>query len=360
MQRRRRAPVLTALTAALVSLVLLAGCGSSSSDTKAKSDTKADASATADAKTGGPPLAAAKLSLVAYSTPQEAYGKIIKAFQATTQGKNITFTESYGASGDQSRAVEAGLAADVVAFSLEPDMTRLVKAGLVDAAWSANDSKGMVTDSVVALVTRKGNPKHVKDWDDLVKPGVEVITPNPFTSGGARWNVMAAYGAKSNKGADDAAGVAYLNKLFHQVPVQDDSARKSLQTFAGGKGDVLIAYENEAIFAQQHGQAIDYVIPDQTILIENPVAVTSKSTHQEAAKAFVQFLSSPTAQTIFADAGYRPVTAGVKGSVSFKDPSGLFTIADVGGWTSVSKKFFDPQAGVLVDVERQLGVATSK
>jgi sulfate/thiosulfate-binding protein len=359
MQRRRRAPALTtltALTAALVSVVLLAGCGSSSSDTKADADATADATA----KTGGTPLAAAKLSLVAYSTPQEAYGKIIKAFQATTQGKNITFTESYGASGDQSRAVEAGLAADVVAFSLEPDMTRLVKAGLVDAAWNANDSKGMVTDSVVALVTRKGNPKHVKDWDDLVKPGVEVITPNPFTSGGARWNVMAAYGAKSNKGADDGAGVAYLNKLFHQVPVQDDSARKSLQTFAGGKGDVLIAYENEAIFAQQHGQAIDYVIPDRTILIENPVAVTSKSTHQEAAKAFVQFLASPTAQKIFADAGYRPVTAGVKGSVSFKDPSGLFTIAEVGGWTTVSKKFFDPQSGVLVDVERQLGVATSK
>jgi sulfate transport system substrate-binding protein len=337
-----------AAVAMLLTMALLAGCGSSSNDGDKAGGAAANGTASAPA---------AKLSLVAYSTPQEAYGKIIKAFQATPKGKNITFTESYGASGDQSRAVESGLSADVVAFSLEPDMTRLVKAGLVDPAWNANDNKGMVTDSVVALVTRKGNPKGIKDWADLVKPGVQVITPNPFTSGGARWNVMAAYGATSGKGTDDAAGVTYLNKLFHQVPVQDDSARKSLQTFAGGKGDVLIAYENEAVFAQQHGQAIDYVVPDQTILIENPVAVTSKSTHQEAAKAFVEFLYSPTAQKIFAEAGYRPVSGSFG---SFKKPAGLFTIADVGGWTAVSKKFFDPQTGVLVDVERQLGVATSK
>ena len=346
----RRTRTTAALLAGLLALLLAACGGSSSKDDKAG----------ADAGGSGAPLAAAKLSLVAYSTPQEAYGKIIKAFQATPQGRNITFSESYGASGDQSRAVEAGLAADVVAFSLEPDMARLVKAGIVDASWNAGTHQGMVTDSVVVLVTRKGNPKGIKGWDDLVRSGIEVITPNPFTSGGARWNVMAAYGAKSGKGADDKAGVDYLNKLFHQVPVQDDSARKSLQTFAGGKGDILIAYENEAIFAQQHGQAIDYVIPDQTILIENPVAVTAKSAHPEAAKAFVEFLASPAAQKIFADAGYRPVVKGVKGSIDFKTPTGLFTIADFGGWTSVNKKFFDPQAGVLVDVERSLGVATSK
>jgi sulfate transport system substrate-binding protein len=301
-----------------------------------------------------------QLSLVAYSTPQEAYGKIIKAFQATAAGKRVTFTESYGASGDQSRAVESGLKADVVAFSLEPDMTRLVKAKLVDTNWNSAVDKGMVTDSVAALVTRKGNPKKIGGWDDLVKPGIEVITPNPFTSGGARWNVMAAYGAKSNKGADDAAGITYLDTLFHHVPVQDDSARKSLQTFTGGKGDVLIAYENEAVFAQQHGQAIDYLVPDQTILIENPVAVTSTSAHPAEAKAFVDFLHTEAAQKIFADAGYRPVTKGVKGAVAFKAPAGLFTIADFGGWATVSAKFFDPQKGVLVDVERRLGVATSK
>jgi sulfate transport system substrate-binding protein len=334
-----------ASSAALLA-VTLAACGGGSSKTAGATD--------------GTALPAAQLSLVAYSTPQEAYGKLIKAFQATGPGKNVTFTESYGASGDQSRAVENGLAADLVAFSLEPDMTRLVKDNLVAADWNARPDKGMVTDSVVVLVVRKGNPKHITQWSDLTKPGVQVITANPFTSGGARWNVMAAYGAASAKGAQDKAGVDYLNALFKNVPVQDDSARQSLQTFAGGKGDVLLAYENEAIFAQQHGQSFDYVIPDQTILIENPVAVTSKSKNPVQAKAFLDFLFTPTAQKIFADAGYRPTTAGVKGSITFKTPAQLFTIADLGGWTTVNKRFFDPQTGVLVDVERQLGVSTVK
>jgi sulfate transport system substrate-binding protein len=329
-------------------VVLLAGCGDSKPATPAAGSS------------GGAALPAAKLSLVAYSTPQEAYGKVIKAFQGTPQGRNITFTESYGASGDQSRAVEAGLEADIVAFSLEPDMNRLVKANLVAADWETHANKGMVTDSVVALVVRKGNPKRVQGWADLTKAGIEVINPNPFTSGGARWNVMAAYGANSQVGKDEAAGLAYLGELFKHIPVQDDSARKSLQTFAGGKGDVLLGYENEAVFAQKKGQAIDYVLPDDTILIENPVAVTSKSKYPEQAKAFLDFLLTPTAQKIFADDGYRPTTAGVKGSVDFKTPSGLFTIADLGGWTDVSKKFFDPTTGSLVDIERKLGVPTSK
>ncbi|MEP6462066.1 MAG: extracellular solute-binding protein, partial [Frankiaceae bacterium] len=216
-----------------------------------------------------------QLSLVSYSTPQAAFQKIIKDFQATEVGKGITFSQSYGASGDQSRAVVSGLKADVVEFSLEPDMTRLVKDGKVAADWNSNAHKGMVTDSVVVIATKKGNPKGLKTWADLTKPGIQVITPNPFTSGGARWNVMAGYGAESAKGANKAAGVAYLNALFKNVPVQDDSARKSLGTFTNGKGDALLAYENEAIFAQQNGQNLDYVVPDSTILIENPVAVTS-------------------------------------------------------------------------------------
>jgi sulfate transport system substrate-binding protein len=350
MARLRRTAAL--LTPALLTLAstTLAACSGSGHTTSAK----------AQSPQGQAALPAARLALVAYSTPQEAYAKIETAFQATPQGRNISFTESYGASGDQSRAVEAGLKADVVAFSLEPDMTRLVKARIVAPGWNANPAKGNVTDSVVVLVVRKGNPKHIKDWADLTRPSVEVITANPFTSGGARWNVMAAYGAASHKGTDDAAGQAYLSSLFQHVPVQDDSARKSLQTFAGGKGDVLLAYENEAVFAQQHGQAIDYVVPDQTILIENPVAVTATSAHPQQAKAFVDFLSSPTAQRIFADAGYRPVTAGVHGRVDFATPPGLFTIADVGGWAAVNKRFFDPATGLLVAVERKLGVATSK
>ena len=339
--------------------MVLAACSSSKS---ASSPTGSTASSTNAPETTAveAPLPAAQLSLVAYSTPQAAYDQIIKAFQATPQGKNITFTESFGASGDQSRAVEAGLAADIVAFSLAPDMTRLVKDGIVAADWNANTYKGMVTDSVVALVVRKGNPKHITTWTDLTKPGVQVITPNPFTSGGARWNVMAAYGANSNKGANDAAGVAYLDALFHNVPVQDSSARAQLQTFVGGKGDVMIDYENDAIFAQQKGQAVDYVIPDQTILIENPVAATAKSAHPQQAKAFLDFLYSAAAQRIFAQNGYRPLVDGAAPAGRFKTPSGLFTIADLGGWTTVSTKFFDPTTSVMATIENKLGVPTKK
>ena len=298
-------------------------------------------------------------ALVAYSTPQKAYEDIIKAYQQTPDGKKVTFTKSFGASGDQSRAVQSGLAADIVAFSLEPDMTRLVKSGQVAADWNSGPTKGMVTDSVAVLATRKGNPSGIKDWPDLIKPGVQVITPNPFTSGGARWNVLAGYGAASSKGTNKQAGVDYLKALFRNVPVQDDSARKSLQTFTGGKGTAMIAYENEAIFAQQSHQPIDYVVPPSTILIENPVAVTKTSKHPAEAQKFLDFLYSAKAQQIFVDNGYRPVIKeGV--TANFPNPPGLFTIQDLGGWSTVSKEFFDPQASIMAGIERSLGVSTSK
>ena len=236
-------------------------------------------------------------------------------------------------------------------------MTRLVKEGLVADTWANDQYKGNVTDSVVVLVVRKGNPKGIKGWDDLVKPGVEVITANPFTSGGARWNVMAAYGQVIKGGGSEADGVAYLNSLFANVPVQDDSARKSLQTFTSGKGDVLLAYENEAIFAQQKGQAIDYVVPDSTILIENPAAVTSKSKHPEQAKAFLDFVRTPEAQKIFAENGYRPVVSWIDSPFEFPTPPAMFTIADLGGWADVTKKFFDPTGGIMADVESKIGVS---
>lgn len=296
-----------------------------------------------------------ELSLVAYSTPQAAYEQLIKAYQKTPQGKNITFTKSFGGSGDQSRAVEGGLKADIVAFSLEQDMTRLVKAGLAAEDWNAGQYKGMITNSVVVIGTRKGNPKNLKTWDDLVKPGVEVITPNPFTSGGARWNVLAGYGAKSAKDTDRASGVAYLNALFKNVPVQDESARKSLQTFTSGKGDAILAYENEAIFAQQNKQPLDYVVPDATILIENPIAVTKKSDHPTEAKAFLDYLYTSEAQKIFVDNGYRPVVQGV--SANYPTPAGMFTIADLGGWPKVNKEFFDPKTGIMAEIERSIGVS---
>ena len=345
---------LGALSATLV--VGLAACGS----TTGKPATTTEAAASASPTTPGVPLPAAQLSLVAYSTPQAAYEQIFKAFQATPQGKNITFTESFGASGDQSRAVEAGLAADIVAFSLAPDMTRLVKDKIVAPDWNSGPSKGMATDSVVVLVVRKGNPKNIHTWSDLIKPGVKVITPNPFTSGGARWNVMAAYGAVSNVGHNDAAGQAYLDTLFKNVPVQDNSARAQLQTFVGGEGDVMIDYENDAIFAEQKGQAVDYVIPDQTILIENPVAVTANSKHPAQAEAFLEFLYTDAAQKIFANNGYRPVVSGIATPSQFPTPSGLFTIDQLGGWMTVSTKFFDPSVGVMAAIENKLGVSIKK
>jgi sulfate transport system substrate-binding protein len=307
---------------------------------------------------GAMPGTPVKLTLVAYSTPREPFETIFTAFQKTPEGRDTTFSESYGASGDQSRAVEAGLPADVVAFALEPDMTRLVKDGLVARDWNADQYRGFVTDSVVVLAVRRGNPKRIRTWDDLLKPGVQVITPNPFTSGGARWNVLAAYAAMSAGGRDDAAGLAYLNRLFQHVSVQDTSARNSLLTFADGKGDVLISYENEAIFARHHGQSLDFVVPDGDILIENPVAVTTTTRDPEEARAFLDFLRTPASQRVLSDAGYRPVVSGVARGGEFEAPANLYTIEDLGGWTSANKRFFDPETGVLVDVERRLGVAT--
>jgi sulfate transport system substrate-binding protein len=300
-----------------------------------------------------------KLSLVAYSTPQAAYEKIIKAFQATPAGKNVEFQQSYGASGDQSRAVASGLDADVVEFSLAPDMQRLVDAKIVAPDWDKNQYKGMVTDSVVVIATRNGNPKHLVDWPDLVKPGVEVITPNPFTSGGARWNLMAAYGGSLAEGDDENEANAYLGELLKHTPVQDNSARDSLQTFVQGKGDALLSYENDAIFAQQNGQALDYTVPDKTILIENPVAVTETSKHPAEAKAFLDFLYSDTAQKIFSDNGYRPVVKSDE-TRDFPTPSGLFDITKFGGWDAVTTKFFDADNGIVGKIEQGLGVPTSK
>jgi sulfate/thiosulfate transport system substrate-binding protein len=267
----------------------------------------------------------------------------------------VSFDQSYAASGEQSRAVESGLPADVVAFSLEPDITRLVEADLVSPDWAKDEHKGMVSNSVVVLAVRKGNPKGIKGWDDLVRDDVEVITPNPFTSGGARWNVMAGYGAQLREGRSNDEAVEYLRKLFHNVPVQDKSARESLQTFAGGKGDVLIAYENEAITAQQKGEELDYVIPDQTILIENPIAVVSKSKHPDEAQAFVDFTRTEPAQKVFAQKGYRSILPELVDAKRYPKPKTLFTIADLGGWDKVMKTFFDRDDGIMADIERDLG-----
>jgi sulfate transport system substrate-binding protein len=300
------------------------------------------------------------LNLVAYSTPQEAYEEIIPAFKKTDGGKDIGFKQSYGASGDQARAVEAGLNADVVALSLAPDVDKLVEAGKVAKDWNKDEYDGFVTNSVVVLATRKGNPKNIKTWDDLLQDGVEVITPNPFTSGGAKWNIMAAYGAQLKAGKSEAEAKQYLKDLFDNVPVQDKSAREALQTFVGGKGDVLLAYENEAITAQQKDQAVDYTIPNGTILIQNPIAVTTDGEKTEAASAFVEFARSDEGQRIFGEKGYRSVNKDLVDKSKYPAPQNLFTIDDLGGWPAVNKEFFDPEDSVMASINKDQGFATEK
>jgi len=296
------------------------------------------------------------LSLVAYSTPKDAYAKIIPAFQGTSAGKGVCFTQSYGASGDQSRAVAAGLGADLVALSLAPDVSTLVKKGIVPSNWNQNPYHGMVTDSVVVFVVRNGNPKHIHSWADLTKSGVQVVTPNPFTSGGARWNVMAAYGAQRAQGKTDKQAIAYLKALFKNVPVLPKSAREATQVFASGKGDVLLTYENEAIYANKKGVNTEYVLPKQTILIENPVALTKSGLKHSEAKAFLKFLWSSKAQKLFGDTGYRPVVKSVARSAKyrFRQPKTLFTIASkalgLRGWKSVQYRFFNHDSGIMVKV----------
>jgi sulfate/thiosulfate-binding protein len=333
-------------TLILPAVAALAACGGAS-------DTHSDSGS--GAAKGG-----TTLSLVAYSTPQVVYDQVIPAFAKTSAGKGVSFRQSYGASGDQSRAVENGQAADVVAFSLAPDVDRLVKDGLVSSDWTSEPHDGFVSDSVAVFMVRKGNPKHIRTWADLLKPGVEVLTPNPFTSGSAKWNIMAAYGAQIKQGKSPAQALAYLRQLLTEhVKVQDKSGREAVQDFVGGNGDVAISYENEAITAQQKGADIDYVIPVQTILIQNPAAVTKKAKPQ--AKAFLDYLWTKPAQTSFAQHGYRPVDESVAKQFKshFPTPSGLFTIDDLGGWSKVNDSFFDPEKGSVTKIEQDAGVSTA-
>jgi sulfate/thiosulfate transport system substrate-binding protein len=345
----------TALAGALV------GCGGSN-DTTSSAAGGGSAATSAAATSSNASAGATQLSLVAYSTPKSAYDALIRAYQRTATGAGVSFTESFGASGAQSRAVATGLPADVVAFSTGPDITRLVKTGVVSKRWDAGPTKGIVTDSVVVLVVRKGNPKHISGWDDLVKPGVDVITPNPSTSGSARWNIMAAYGAELKEGKTPAQALAYLKLLLSRnVSVQDSSGSAAMQTFASGKGDVLLSYESEAIAAEKKGIAIQYVIPRQTILIETPIAVTANSSHAGAAQAFVSWLLSPAAQTIWAEHGYRPVLASVSAAFAskFPTPPQLFSIKSLGGWKAISKEFFAPSTGSVTKIEAAAGVPTA-
>jgi sulfate/thiosulfate transport system substrate-binding protein len=293
------------------------------------------------------------ISLVAYSTPKAAFTTIIPAFNQTAAGKDVSFTQSYGPSADQAQAIVNGLPADVVDLSLEPDMRTLVKAGLVAPSWNANKYKGIVTRSVVVIVFRPGNPKHIRSWNDLIKPGVQVLTPNPVTSGGARWNVLAAYGAQLKLGKTPKQAEQYLRTLFKHVVVQDKSARDALNTFLAGKGDALLTYENEALLAQHSGQPVYFNIPKATIRIDNPIAVTSKN--KPEAQAFLRYLYTPAAQKLFAQSGYRPVVKVATKGYSFPVRPQQFTVDYLGGWTKAQKKFFDPNTGLMTKIEQGLG-----
>jgi sulfate/thiosulfate transport system substrate-binding protein len=301
------------------------------------------------------------LSLVAYSVPKPAYDALQTAFAATEKGNGVTWKSSYGASGDQSRNVSNGQKADYVAFSLEPDLSRLVPK-FVAADWNSGPTKGLVSDSVVVIAVRKGNPLHITGWDDLTKPGVKIVTPDPGSSGSAKWNILAAYTHVLLNGGSDSDAQAYLKKFFANVVSKPESGSKATQTFLNGTGNVLISYENEAIAARQKNDGLDYIVPDQSILIENPAAVTVNAPQQ--AKDFLAFAESPQGQKIFASKGFRPVVAGVDpGQVTgANDPAHPFptvpkleTIAALGGWTVVNKKYFDKKTGIVTQIESRSG-----
>jgi sulfate/thiosulfate transport system substrate-binding protein len=302
------------------------------------------------------------LNLVAYSTPKPVMAKIISDFQATPAGQGISFSQSYGASTSQAKAVIAGLPADLVFLSTGDDVNLLVDAGLVNQNWDEQGYSGIAADTVVVFALRDGNPKHIKGWDDLIKPGVQVVTPNPFSSGSAKWNILAAYGAQRHLGKTDSQAIAYVQKLFKNVVSQDTSGSNATNTFLSGKGDVLITYESEAINARLQGKNIQYVIPRQTMLIELPIAVLKGSSNLDLANKFIQFARSEPEQEVFGQFGFRPVNKAAAAKFkNFPVRPGQFSIDDktIGGWRVADKKWFDPSHGLMVKIEQGVGGPTA-
>ncbi|MEQ1786272.1 MAG: sulfate ABC transporter substrate-binding protein [Acidimicrobiales bacterium] len=326
----------------LAGSLLLAACGGSDDDGGA-------ASGDAEEVT---------LSIVGFAVPEAANKAIAEEFNKTPDGEGVSFETSYGASGDQSRAVVDGLAADYVHFSVASDVTRLVEAGLVADDWDAGPTKGIVSSSIVVLAVRPGNPKNIQGWDDLIQPGVEIVTPNPASSGAARWNALAAWGHISANGGTDAEAEEYVTKLFDNVVALPSSGRDATTAFLGGTGDVLLAYENEAILATQNGEDIDWVIPDTTLLIENPGAILIDA--EPKAATWLDFVLSEAGQRQFALKGFRPIidgvdTTGIAGVPDpddpFPTPNNLLTVADdFESWSALSDKFFDEENGIVVKI----------
>ena len=336
----RRRSVNAALLAAVFALAafVATGCGSSSSRSSS----------------GG------KLDVVGYSTPESVYQEDLEpAFEKTSAGKGVSFSNSFGASGDQSRAVVAGQPASVVHFSQAGDMERLVEEGeLVAKDWEKQPFGGIATDSVVVLVVRKGNPKGIQTLDDLQSKDVGIVTPNPFSSGSARWNIMAVYGTAINEGKSPEQALEAVKTVLEKTKAQPGSASDSLATFTQGEGDVLLSYENEAIKAENEGEEVEYVIPPSTIQIETPIAVT-KDAPKPAAEDFLKFLWSDEGQEIWAENGYRPVNPKLVDAKQFPTPKELFKISQFGGWGKVNEEFFDSETGSVAKIESELGVSTS-
>jgi len=321
--------------------------------------------------TGGAALASSEpsgsINLVAYSTPQPAYEQLVKKFNATPAGANVTVNASYGPSGQQSRNVAAGQPADVVNFSLASDMDRLVSAKIVNSNWNSDPvTHGMVTNSLVVFVVPKGNPQNIKTWQDLLKPGIKIFTPNPYSSGSARWNLMAAYGAQLKLGRTAVQADSFISSLLANTEVQAASAADELTAFeqASNPDSVLLDYEDDAIQAIRAGADLSYVIPKQTILIQNPLAVTNDSKNPAAAQAFAQYLFSPAGQTEWAYLGYRPTRPAIaaKFRKKFPVPADLFTIQYLGGWDQVALQYFSTSKsspGIVTKIEQSLGQSTS-
>ena len=316
--------------------LLAAGCGG-------------DDESSADAASGG------SLDIVAYSTPEAVYEDALQpGFEATPAGEGVDFSGSYGASGDQRRAVEAGQPASIVHFAQGGDMIALVESGQVEPSWDENKYKGIAEESVVVMAVRKGNPQGLESFDDLLSEDVEIITPNPLSSGGARWNIMAVYGSQLHQGKSEEEALDAVRTVLEKTIVQPGSARDALAAFAQGEGDVLLAYENEAIKAQEEGEDVDYVIPPSTIRIETPIALTKDA--PAAAQAFLDYIWSDEGQRIWAENGYRPVNQALLDEEQFPVPKDLFEIDEFGGWETVTDEFFDEATGKVAEINQDLGV----
>jgi sulfate transport system substrate-binding protein len=344
----RRRGVKAALPVALLTLLvglLVAGCGSSSSDSTGSSSSSDGA----------------KLDVVGYSTPESVYTETLEpAFEKTADGKGVSFSNSFGASGDQSRAVVAGQPAAVVHFSQAGDMERLVEEGeLVSKNWEKQPYGGIATDSVVVILVKKGNPLGIESFKDLESNDeAEVVTPNPFSSGSARWNIMAIYGSALEEGDSPDQALEAVKGMLEKTVAQPGSGRDAFSAFSQGEGNVLLTYENEAIKAAKEGEEVEYVIPPATLQIETPIAVTEKAP-EPAAEAFLKFLWSDEGQELWAENGYRPVNPKLVDPKQFPTPKELFEISKFGGWGKVNDEFFDEKTGSVAKIENELGVSTS-